>query len=370
MNILFFIHCLIGGGAERVTVNLSEALVRRGHNVTIGLTEEIIDYQIDERVKISVLRPPIGYNGRIVLLRKFISLINRVSDYCGIKRIIKKSKPDVIVASWGSKTGPIISLHGRIPVIASEHNTFDREHTPDERRKRFFTNKKFNKVVVLTEYDKVFTKNFLDNTCVIPNPLSFAPLSYEEFDSIYPRRRNILACGRINAYKVKGFDNLIIAFSKIAMYYPGWDLDIAGAGTEQNIQVLKELANVNGVEDRVHFLGFCNNISEVMKQHSIFVLSSRSEGFGMVITEAMAMGCPCISYALTGPSEIINNGYDGILVDNQNIERLSEEMSNLIGDEKLRRKLSMNALNSVTRYSVEVITDKWVNLFKEVIENG
>lgn len=370
MNILFFIKCLIGGGAERVTVNLSEELVRRGHNVTICLIENIIDYDIDKRVNIEIMRSGHCYNGKNVFVRKFFSLYNRGLDHYSTYEIIKKVSPDVIVASWGCKIQPILRFHKRIPIIASEHNTFDREHTPDERKQRFFTNKKFNKVVVLTEYDRDFTKNYLDNTCVIPNPLSFAPISHEEFDSIFPRRKNILACGRINAYKVKGFDNIIIAFSKIAINYPEWDLDIAGAGTEQNVKILKDLAKENGVVDRVHFLGFCNNINEVMKQHSIFVLSSRSEGFGMVITEAMAMGCPCVSYALTGPSEIIKNGYDGILVENQNIDKLSEEMSHLIGDEKLRRELSKSALDSVTRYSVEVITDKWVNLFKEVIENG
>ena len=370
MNILFFIHCLIGGGAERVTVNLSEELVRRGHNVTIGLTKKIIDYPLNNNVRIEVLRNPIEYKGRFVLFRKTCSLVNKFNDYWSIRRIIKSSKPDVIVASWGSKTAPILSLHGRIPVISSEHNTFDREHTAVERKKRFFTNRKFNKVVVLTEFDKEFTKDYLDNTIVIPNPLTFAPISKEEFERCFPNRKNMLACGRINAFHVKGFDNLIYAFAKVANIFPEWDLDIAGAGTDDNIIQLYKIAKEQGIENRVHFLGFCQKINEEMKRHSLFVLSSRSEGFGMVITEAMAMGCPCISFALTGPREIINDGVDGILVENQNIDKLAEAMKVMMGDKELRENLSLRALETVTRFSVESITNQWESLFKQVITNG
>lgn len=369
MKILFFIQTLIGGGAERVTVNLSEELVRRGHNVTIALTDNIIDYNIDPRIKIVVYPSAYDYKGHIVLVRKLYSFLNRVKDNIDTKRIINRIKPDVIVASWGSKVESILRYHGKIPAISSEHNTFDREHAQWERKLRFFTNKKFNKVVVLTEYDKEFVKDYLNNTLVIPNPLTFNPISKEEFRNTYSCRKNLLACGRINAYLIKGFDNLIIAFAKIAAKYPHWDLDIAGEGSEENINKLKKLAQEEGVGDRIHFLGFCRNIGEIMKQHSIFVLSSRSEGFGMVVTEAMAMGCTCLSFALTGPSEIIESGVDGILVENQNIDKLSEAMSNLMQDEDLRIRLSENALNSVRRFTVDRIADQWEYLFNKLILN-
>lgn len=367
MNILFFIKCLIGGGAERVTVNLSEEFVRRGHKVTIGLTSNIIDYQLDSRINVQVLPVPYNYTGKSVIIKKTCSLYNKVQEYWGVRKIIKSSQADVIVASWGSSTFPILRLHGSIPIIASEHNTFDREHTPVEREIRFFVNNRFNKVVVLTQFDKNYTKGYLNNTVVIPNPLTFKPISKEEYDELFPARKNILACGRVNAFHVKGFDNLIVAFSKIADKFPEWDLDIAGAGTDTNIGILKGIAKEHGIENRIHFLGFCKNINEVMKKHAIFVLSSRSEGFGMVITEAMAMGCPCVSYALTGPSEIINNGIDGILVENQNTAQMSEALLRMIEDVPMRRLLGENALNSVTRYSVEEIADQWLNLFKNVI---
>ena len=368
MNILFFIHCLIGGGAERVTVKLAEELINRGHNVTIGLTKEIIDYKLPERVKIEIYRKPLSYDGKNILMMKFYALCNHIIEYKKTRDIIRHCNPDIIIASWGSKTMPILRLHGNIPIIASEHNTFDREHTPQERKKRFILNSRFDKVVVLTNYDKEFTKNYLHNTIVIPNPLTFIPLTQDEYESSIPQRKNILACGRINAYHVKGFDNLIIAFSKVAKSYPGWDLDIAGAGNDESINKLKLLARDNNVESRVHFLGFCSDINDVMKRHSIFALTSRSEGFGMVITEAMAMGCTCVSYALTGPSEIIKDKEDGLLVENQNVDEFSKALEVLMEDDALRKKLGTQALTNVRRFSVDRITNKWEELFR-VLKN-
>ena len=84
----------------------------------------------------------------------------------------------------------------------------------------------------------------------------------------------------------------------------------------------------------------------------------------------MAMGCPCVSYALTGPREIITDGVDGMLAENQNIDKLAEAMSAMMRDKELRKKLSRKALETVTRFSVEKITDQWESLFKEVRKNG
>ena len=364
MKVLFFIHCLIGGGAERVTVNLSNELASRGHDVTIVLNKNIIDYELDSRIHIDFM--PDSKRRKDILRRIWGLVKSNYNDYKGTKNILKQYKPDIIIASWGSKLIPIILTHGHIPIIASEHNTFDRKHKFRERVNRFYLNRFFDKVVVLTEYDKNFTKKYLHNTEVIPNPLTFAPISHEEYEKSFSQRKNLLACGRIKAYHVKGFDNLIIAFSKIAHLHKDWDLDIAGAGSDESIAYLKQIASSNGVEERVHFLGFRKDISQLMKSHSIFALTSRSEGFGMVISEAMAMGCACVSYALTGPSEIISHQHDGLLVENQNVDKMSEALSILMSDESLRKTLGKNALESVRRFSCDTITDKWENLFNEV----
>ena len=176
-------------------------------------------------------------------------------------------------------------------------------------------------------YDKAYMARKLLNTIVIPNPLSFPPMNEMEYEQTYDSRNNILACGRLNAYKVKGFDTLIQCFALIAPKYPKWNLDIAGTGSDADFERLRRMALDYGVGDRVNLIGFHSDIADVMKRHSIFALTSRSEGFGMVITEAMAMGCACASFDLTGPGEIIIDGIDGFLVENQNVKEFARVLS-------------------------------------------
>ena len=367
MKIAIYIHCLIGGGAERVTVNLATELVERGHDITIVLNKEIIDYKLDKRIHLSVMPVLKDYSGYNIIRRVCYSIYNHFYEYKGVKNSLEDIKPDIIIASWGCKLWALLINHQQIPIVASEHNTFERKHTFKEIINRFFLNRFCDKVVVLTKYDKMYVKNYLKNTIVIPNPLSYKPITHDENECFFSQRKNFLACGRINAYMVKGFDTLIIAYSRIASHHPDWDLDIVGAGSEHNIEYLKSLAAIHNIEDRVHFLGFSEHVDLEMKKHAVFILSSRSEGFGMVITEAMAMGCPCISFSLTGPREIIHNGKDGILVENQNIDELSKEMSRLALDASLRYELSKNALDSVNRFLPSTITDRWLNLFNEIL---
>lgn len=359
MKILFFISSLAGGGAERVTVNLANDFVSLGHNVTIFLKENIVKYDLDSCIEILC---PVGNGGKHP--SKLTSVHNYFKRIRETRLVIKEKHPDVIVASYGCDLIHILLGHGHVPIVASEHNTFDRKHNAYEKLNRFYLNRRFDKVVVLTRYDKAYMARCLKNTLVIPNPLSFAPISKEEYENTFENRKNLLACGRLNAYHVKGFDTLIRCYAKLANKYPSWDLDIAGAGDEQSIVYLKKLAAEEGVENRVHFLGFRQEIATLMREHSIFVLSSRSEGFGMVITEAMAMGCPCVSFDLSGPSEIIVDTIDGMLVESQNEQDMVHTIGELIDRKEMRRTMGLNAINNVKRFERSNIAKRWITLFR------
>ena len=365
MKILFFINNLVGGGAERVLVNLSECLIKGRHEVTVAVKDGTVAYQLNPELKV-VCADRVQHFWPSALL----PVANYLHRYKITRAVINDTKPDVIIASWGSDLLYVLMLHGEIPIVSSEHNTFDRHHKPMEYADRFWLNRLFDRVVVLTKYDKAFMARRLKNTLVIANPLSFNPLTEAEYEQSFHERRNILACGRLNAYHTKGFDTLIRCFARIADRHPGWELDIAGAGSEKDLQILKSLAEEYGVAARVHLLGFHNDISDVMKKHSIFALTSRSEGFGMVVTEAMAMGCACISFDLTGPGEIIIDGIDGVLVENQNEEAFAEAISNLIDDEKTRFTMGRRAIEDVKRFAAEKITIKWVKMFETLATEG
>jgi len=359
MRILIFIRSLVGGGAERVTTTLANGLAQEGHQVALFIKDNIVEYDIDEKIEVFHS----SQSSKIGLIRPLASYYKRFKD---TKRIIDRFSPDIIVASYGSNLLQILLASSNIPVIASEHNTFDRFHTIHERFNRFYLNRYCKKVVALTNYDKAYVSRKLHNVVVIPNPLSFSPITDEEFELGFAVRHNILACGRLNAYLVKGLDTMIECFARIATKYPNWDLDIAGKGDEQSENYLKDLCAKYNVKDRVHFLGFSEHIDEIMKDHSIFVLTSRSEGFGMVITEAMSMGCPCISFNLSGPSEIIINTIDGYLVESQNKTALIEAIESLINNETKRKIFGKRGLVNVNRFSEDIIIKQWIQLFDSV----
>ena len=267
----------------------------------------------------------------------------------------------------------IIQAHGRVPIISSERNTFDRKLYESEYIEKYVLNKKFDRVTVLTNYDKKFIGDRLDNVVVIPNALTCQPITLEDYKRSFANKKNILACGRVSAIGedgklVKGFDLLIKAFSMIANKHPQYDLDIAGDGTDEGFSFLKNLADKLGVGERVHFLGFIKDMDGLMKTHSVFVLSSRAEGFGRVVIESMAVGTPVVAFNCSGPSEIIEDGVDGYLVDKENVEQLSDRMSSILSNKESRYTFGENALNNVKRYSMDKIIVKWENLFKEVLE--
>jgi glycosyltransferase involved in cell wall biosynthesis len=166
---------------------------------------------------------------------------------------------------------------------------------------------------------------------------------------------------------VKGFDTIIKIWGKISGSLPGWTLDICGGGTEENFNYLKQLASEHGVAGTVNFLGFRNDIEKVMQEASIFCLSSRTEGFGMVLAEALSQGCACVSFdCKSGPGAIVTPDKSGILVKDQDMEEMGRTLIALASDEKARERLSIAGREEVKRLDANIITDRWEDLFNEV----
>ncbi|MFB9057054.1 glycosyltransferase [Mariniflexile ostreae] len=230
---------------------------------------------------------------------------------------------------------------------------------------RFWINRLATKITILTQHDYNILGKLLSNKVVIQNPLSF-PI-YKEQNL---RRKNILAVGSLDRWEGKGFDNLIFVWGKIATQYPSWILEIAGTGSTSSYDYLLELCKKNNVENRVHFIGFQPNIDTVMRESSIFVLSSKFEGLPMALIEAMSQGCACISFdCISGPREIMTDGESGILVENQNLNKLEEALVSLIEDEKLRLELSCNAIKDVEKFIPENIAKQWKDMFDEILKD-
>lgn len=373
MKLLFFIQALIGGGAERVLCLITKDLSERGYDVTVATSLRNKAYPLGEKVHVIDTDKLYHFCKGTTLFAKVQRRFNLLLfDKSIARRVLRIAEPDIVITFTGNHLNQLINLcSGRYPLVDSEHTTFDRDdlsHSMVALRDELLIH--CDKVTILSEHDAKFLGDKLPQKVVMPNPLAFDPLLEDEFRSHFFERKNILACGSIDRYWVKGFDNLLKAFSLIADKYPGWSLDIAGTGSPEKMKILKDLCDEYHIAGRVNFLGFCRNMKEVMSRHSIFVFSSRHEGFGMVLAEAMAAGCASISFdVVAGPNEIIKQDEDGILVDNQNIEALAQAISMLILDENKRYDLGLHAINNIKRYSLKNISDRWDAMFMELFRN-
>lgn len=360
MNLLFFISSLRAGGAERVLATIANALVGRGHSISVVYDQQLpCQYDLDMRIHkidMSQLMPKVGSK----LYRNLLFLYN-------IRRLVKKHNPDVVISFMFSLNVKVLLslIFSGYPTIASEHTRFQNLKESDIKRyiSRYWINKLAKKVTILTQRDYNFIGHRLSNKVVLPNPLSFPPI-----EQVRQRPNKILACGSLDRYKEKGFDTLIQIFGMIASKHSDWSLDILGTGCNEAKQSIYQLIKENCLECQVHLLGYSNDVASIMKEHAIFVLSSQFEGLPMALMEAMSQGCACISYdCVCGPKEIICHNVDGLLIEDQNKEKLKEGIEYLISHPEERSRLAQNAIQNIQRYSVDKIVDQWEMLLKQCV---
>lgn len=173
------------------------------------------------------------------------------------------------------------------------------------------------------------------------------------------QRPIVVAAGRLTPQK--GFDLLIPAFAQVARSHPEWQLHIYGGGPKH--ARLRRLVLQHDLYNNVLLRGQTQHLGEELAQASIFALSSRHEGFGMVIIEAMSKGVPVVSFDCPrGPSEIIEDGVDGVLVPNGDVDAFAAGLLGLVEDEALRRRMGEAALAKAARYELGVVGAQWDEL--------
>ena len=218
--------------------------------------------------------------------------------------------------------------------------------------------KKLDRFITLTDEDKMLWTE-LKNVQTIYNPLSFFPDETAKCEN-----KQIIAAGRY--VPQKGFDLLIEAWSLVEKKHPDCKLLIFGYGDRK---LLENIINKNNLQN-CYLKHSTNDIASEFINSSFYVLSSRFEGFGMVIIEAMACGIPTIAFDCPcGPKDIINNLKDGILVKSGDINELAEKICFLIENEEIRKEMGINARKNAERFKIEHIADQWRLLFEELVKN-
>ena len=354
MKIALVISSLGAGGAERVMITLANYWAARGRAVTLltfappGTRPY---YALDPRVTLREL-------DLVASRRRLLSLRQSVHRVLVLRREIRAIEPDVVI-SFLAKINVITVLATRgldVGVIVSERNNPLRQVVnPVWRWLRLRLYGVADRLVtpsrgVLTSLPAAVRARGR----VIPNPVDLPEPSPRRTDG-----RTLVAVGRLD--EQKGFDILLPAFAKIAGRHPEWRLVIWGDGELRT--ELEALRDHLGLADRVQMPGVTARPGQWVDDASLFVLSSRYESFGNVVTEAMAAGLPVlVTDCPWGPGEIVRHDVDGWLVPPEDGAALAEGLDRLMGDDALRARLAAAALRNVRRFGRERVMALWDEL--------
>ena len=240
--------------------------------------------------------------------------------------------------------------HPSVTVIGQEHMNF-LAHRPRLRADMRRGYRGLDALTVLTAGDARDYGAALDRVELIPNPV--APLDGGVSDGSAPVA---VAAGRLNTQK--GFDLLIRAWAPVAERHPEWRLRIYGSGPSR--PELERAIEAAGLGEQVALMGRTQELGAAMAAASLFVLSSRFEGFGMVLVEAMGKGLPVVSFDCPrGPSDIVEHGTDGLLVPPEDVAGMSAALLELIDDPERRRRLAAAARTKAGRYESAAVGPRW-----------
>ena len=350
MKILFFINHLADGGAERVAATLLNHLCEN-HEVEIVLfSEKKTSFNIPPQIPIQKIIVS-GNN-------KIIKVIRRISR---IRKLIKETNPDLIISFMVDLSMQVLLANFLTSnkLIVSEHITIQTPQLLHRKLTRHILYHFASEIVFISKSDYNYAK-WIRKKTFIYNPLCY-PITSNSHKEKY-----IVAVGPQKRWDAKGFDLLIKIWSKIAPLHPEWKLQFIGANNDNYIS---NLAKLYGLEERVDFLGWTDEIDKVLQTKSIYVLSSRREGFPCSLIEAMSQGCACLAFdCKTGPNEIITDCESGLLARNGDIDDFANKLEILINDEQLRHRLSAGAIEEVKRFDKNVFFAEWDKLIEEVAE--
>ncbi|MFV8359266.1 glycosyltransferase [Flavobacterium sp. LS1P3] len=345
------------GGAEKVMAILSQFFEKKGIEIHNIIVLDEVSYSYSGKL-VNLGKMKNGANGlfnkwnRLVFLKKYLDENN--FDFIIDFRFRIKPIQELIIAKWLYKTKSIFMVHSYL----IDH------YMPNRSFLTRFMYGDCYKLVSITNESKALIerKHHLKNVVRIYNPIDIDTIAEKSKELNEIPYDYIIGVGQMET-NIKQFDKLIEAYSESILPKRNIHLVLLGEG-ERKI-ILQKLAKENNIEDKVHFLGYQNNPFKYLKKAEFFVLSSLNEGLPNVILESLACGTPVVAFdCLSGPSEMIQHKENGLLVENQNIEKLTEAMNLFVEDENLYRYCKQNAPQSVQSFSVLAIGQQWLNLMK------
>lgn len=377
----------VAGGAERVVVDLANALHQRGHTVRIFTQEK------SDALPFFPLLPGVEYENTAISQariepspRERAEEERRIARFSGDpetlqwfsgsasmrlrwERAILNFRAEVAITFMPHTNTPVLQqLGAQLPVIVANQNSPSQDyfnpgrHDPSEVDRRLRLES-----LDLAARIQVLIPNFVDELparlrprlCVIPNcvrPADGPPASPAD-------NGRIIAVGRL--VPQKGFDILLRAMAHVVRDHPGWQLSLFGSGPEE--AALRQIVRENFLQKNVLFHGTSNAIAQEMARSTIFVIPSLYEGWGLTLTEAMSAGLPCIGFAdCSGVNWLLKDPEVGQLVPERSAVALARAIGGLIEAPERRAAMGQQARASIARFSPEAVYGLWDDTIREI----
>lgn len=361
-----------GGGTERVLSEVANGLVEHDYKVTIlslgrGLSPR---FSTDEQIYLRELN--IARNARKKKEKQnfFASEIQyliwkqrlRKNIYKKIYSTLQEIGPDVVIAVDIILYEYIEYSRRKLgfKAIAWEHFCLEGRNGVFLNWSRYLATRYADRVVVLSNSDlEAYQKKYPNARKLqcIYNPITYTPRYNADMEN-----HVIVAAGRL--VNEKGFDLLIDVWSQLGDQIGDWELRIYGEGVERKkLQTMIEERSLKNIS----LCGFSHNLRDDLAKASIFACSSRLEGWGLVLIEALSNGIPCVSFnCKVGPKEIIDDGVNGILVPSENTGIFAKKLLLLMRDDELRHRYSSNAHKDLYKFSKSEIVGQWKALIETI----
>jgi len=365
MKILIYISNLGAGGAEKVVSLMANYWAEKNEVILLTSSELADDFFV---ISSKVRRISTGFKpSKKKLLQK---VIEHYKDLKGLRDTVKVIKPDVIISHMDIANVRMLlaTINLKIPVIVEDHNNpYLKGMTQPWKLLKPLSYLFADRVILLLPELAVYYPKYLyrhNFFSYIPNPLNIPKNIIDSKDVILPKP-TFIAVGSLTYQK--GLNYLLEAFAICHTEIPEWNLVLIGDGPL--MEELVALSQKLNIENNCLFLGRVSNPYTIMSQADIYVMSSRYEGFPVALCEAMGLGLPCISFNCpTGPSNIIEDNSNGLLIEYLDVDKLAQSMYTLASDKKKQESLSKKAIKINNLLKIDTIMQKWDDVINEILE--
>lgn len=375
LKIVYVIGYIHGwGGIERVLAGKANYLVNQGHEVSfvkIYKNDEDRFFHFDSRIRFYDLN--FDFDEQKGLKKKLKFNQNKKDFVDKINHLFHEIKPDIAISTFCKYSRFIYQCDDGSKKIIERHFAkykrnqlfvkldklpFGKSISYLYRLDDYNVVKHFDRFVVLTEEDKTDWGN-LSNITSIPNPITFLPETTSDCEN-----KKAIAMGRIS--KQKQYDEMLKIWQKVVQKHNDWKLVVFANGGKP--EKLKKLAKELNIESNFEVHPTTRDVEKELVDSSLYLMTSKYEGFPLVLLEAMSCGVPPISYACKcGPKDMISDGMDGFLIEPKNHSDFAEKINYLIENEEKRKEMGKNAAKNIQRFSEEKVMKKWNDLFLELV---